>query len=141
MCSSYLFIIIVFSLFTGDSGYPLEPYLLTPLLHPRTHQEISYNSRHTKTRVTVERCFGILKSRFRCLHKSGGSLQYVPEKCAKITAACLYLHNLCVKQRLPLPEEMLLEDVEVYDFQPERRGATHARERGRAVRQEIINLF
>lgn len=78
-----------------------------------------------------------MKSRFRCLHRSGGSLQYTPEKCAKIVISSMYLHNLCVKRGLPVPEEMVDED----DHPEEPHGGEHARGRGRAVRQEIINNF
>ncbi len=49
----------------GDSGYPNKPWLLTPFLQPEGEAEIAYNSRHTATRALVERCIGLLKSRFR----------------------------------------------------------------------------
>ncbi|KAK3873455.1 hypothetical protein Pcinc_021532 [Petrolisthes cinctipes] len=90
--------------FTGDSGYPLERYLLTPFANPMTRGEESFNRSHTRTRVLIEQTFGLLKSRFRCLHQSGGSLQYEPRKCGKIITACILLHNRCVRRRIPLPE-------------------------------------
>ncbi|XP_052233277.1 putative nuclease HARBI1 [Dreissena polymorpha] len=49
----------------GDSGYGLKPYLLTPIGTPSTPSEVLYNNAHVKTRLVVERAFGILKSRFR----------------------------------------------------------------------------
>ena len=39
---------------------------------------------------------------FRCLHKTGGSLQFSPEKCVKIIGACFRLHNNALEDRLPL---------------------------------------
>ena len=57
--------------------------------------------------MIVEQAFGVLKSRFRCLHVSGGSLQYRPVKCSKITIACMLLHNLCLRRRIPLDEPLL----------------------------------
>ncbi|XP_064103412.1 putative nuclease HARBI1 [Macrobrachium nipponense] len=86
----------------GDSGYPLEPFLLTPYPHPTTRGQERYNRSHKKTRTIIEQTFGVLKSRFRCLHNSGGSLQYEPKKCAKIAVACM-----------PAPE--LLEEEEQED--------------------------
>lgn len=67
-------------MYIGDSGYPLQPWLLTPILHPRNPHEERYNGSLTKTRVCVERAFGILKSRFRCLDHSGGILCYPIER-------------------------------------------------------------
>ena len=49
----------------GDSGYPLRPWLMTPILTPLTKQQEKQNASHIKTRNCVERSFGVLKSRFR----------------------------------------------------------------------------
>ncbi|XP_018025936.1 putative nuclease HARBI1, partial [Hyalella azteca] len=58
----------------GDSGYPLEPFLMTPFANPVLRGEEEFNRCHTRTRVIIEQTFGVLKSRFRCLHRSGGNL-------------------------------------------------------------------
>ncbi|XP_062616179.1 uncharacterized protein LOC134277900, partial [Saccostrea cucullata] len=42
----------------------LRKWLLTPFVNPRTPQEQRYNNAHSTTRNTVERAFGVLKSRF-----------------------------------------------------------------------------
>jgi hypothetical protein len=55
----------------GRSGYLLRPWLLTPVINPTTRPEERYNIAHIKTRNTVERSVGALKSRFRCLDTSG----------------------------------------------------------------------
>jgi len=44
-------------------------------------------------RNVIERSFSLLKSRFRCLDQSGGTLLYAPEKVLKIVVACIVLHN------------------------------------------------
>ena len=49
----------------GDSGYAQKRYLMTPIVNPQTPAEENYNQHHAKTRVVVERAFGVLKSRFR----------------------------------------------------------------------------
>ena len=90
----------MFLLTAGDSGYPLEPWLMTPLGTATTRQEMAYNSAHCKTRSVVERCFGVLKSRFRCLDKSGGTLLYSAEKVCKLVIATAVLHNYCISRQL-----------------------------------------
>ncbi|XP_050705937.1 putative nuclease HARBI1 [Eriocheir sinensis] len=97
------------SLLLGDSGYPLEPFLMTPVSQPTTDAHRAYNRSHSRTRVVVEQTFGVLKSRFRCLHGSGGSLQYDPVKCAKIAIACMLLHNICIIRRIQLNEPLVQE--------------------------------
>ena len=110
---------------------------MTPVANPATPAEELYNERQTGTRVIVEQCFGVLKSRFRCLHSSGGSLQYTPIKCAKITIACLLLHNICVKRRIPL-QDYRNEEPMVADHPP-----AAGQQRGRAtdIRLALINQF
>ncbi|KAM7313304.1 putative nuclease HARBI1 isoform X1 [Ixodes scapularis] len=51
----------------GDSGYPLEPWLITPV--PGNHATSTacgrFNKAHSSIRSVVERCIGLLKNRFR----------------------------------------------------------------------------
>ncbi|MGH0124673.1 UNVERIFIED_CONTAM: hypothetical protein FKN15_049089 [Acipenser sinensis] len=60
----------------GDSGYVLQPWLLTPILHPSNRAEGLYNAAHKRERCVMEKLFGILKMRFRCIDKSRGCLLY-----------------------------------------------------------------
>lgn len=89
----------------GDSGYPLSDCLMTPLNNATSVAEQRYNRAHVKTRNTIERAFGLLKMRFRCLHRTGGCLQSPPSTCAKIITACAVLHNICIDKAVPAPEE------------------------------------
>ncbi|XP_069077461.1 uncharacterized protein [Pleurodeles waltl] len=75
---------------------------MTPFLTPRTESERQYNSAHKRTRNLIERTFGLLKARFRCLHRSGGALQYTPITAFKIVVACAILHNIATRRGLPL---------------------------------------
>ena len=74
---------------------------MTPIQHPIDEAEERYNVAHKQTRQCVERSFGLLKQRFRCLHRDGGNLTFEPGKCCKIVVACMVLHNMCVDARLP----------------------------------------
>jgi len=50
---------------SGDSGYPLRQWLLTPIANPTTNAENYYNQRQMSSRSIIERCNGVLKMRFR----------------------------------------------------------------------------
>ncbi|KAF4520009.1 hypothetical protein B566_EDAN007157 [Ephemera danica] len=83
----------------ADSGYPQEPWLLTPILLENTNaDEDSYNILQMSARATIERCIGVLKGRFRCLSQYR-VLHYHPVKAANIINACSVLHNLARKFR------------------------------------------
>ena len=123
----------------GDSGYPLKPWLLTPVLNPRSRGEQRYKDYHSKTRVVVERFNGVWKSRFRCIDKSGGVLQYKPNKCVCIIVSTAVLHQICVKNNLPLPQGDEMQgaddnanDADDNDYRGD-EGIT-----GRRVRQRLI---
>ena len=78
----------------GDSGYPLEPHLMTPYLQPSTEAQQRYNKSHTRTRSLIERSFGLLKMRFRAIDRSAGYLRLSPERCLLVITSCFILHNI-----------------------------------------------
>ena len=79
---------------TGNSGYPLEPWLLTPLPHePEGTPRFQYNEALCSARDYVERMFGVLKSTWRCLSKHR-VLQYKPGFAGRIVNACAVFHNM-----------------------------------------------
>ncbi|XP_041934205.1 putative nuclease HARBI1 [Alosa sapidissima] len=64
----------------GDSGYPLWPYLFTPVANPEDNHQRAYNEAHRLARSVVERTIGRWKLRFQCVHKSAGGLLFSPAK-------------------------------------------------------------
>ncbi|KAJ1138694.1 hypothetical protein NDU88_005075 [Pleurodeles waltl] len=89
----------------GDSGYPNLSWLLTPVRNPRTRAEERYNEAQGQTRRVIERTFGLLKARFRCLHMTGGSLFYSPKMLCQIIVGCCMLHNLALRRQVPFLQE------------------------------------
>ena len=77
----------------GDSGYPLQSWLLTPFLNPTNQAQERYNTRHKQIRSAVERCNGVLKMRWRCLTKP---MMFQPARCSRIIASCGALHNFAL---------------------------------------------
>ncbi|XP_049430488.1 putative nuclease HARBI1 [Epinephelus fuscoguttatus] len=122
----------VTGLLLGDSGYPLKRWLMTPLIAPRTAQEHNYNMKHASTRNIVERCIGVLKRRFHCLH---GEMRMHPERVCVVIAAAAVLHNICIKKRIPLPRQ---EDV-VPEVDENPAPAIPEDISGRLARNHIIN--
>ncbi|XP_068726345.1 putative nuclease HARBI1 [Montipora capricornis] len=82
----------------GDRGYALQSYLMTPLNPDKVSSaaEEMYQRIHTRTRNVIERSFGLLKQRFRCLDFSGGTMQFSPCRCCDIIVAIVVLHNMCI---------------------------------------------
>ncbi|XP_049268360.1 uncharacterized protein LOC125757157 isoform X2 [Rhipicephalus sanguineus] len=88
----------------GDSSYPLEPWLLTPVpgRPARGTPENHYNKAHTAMCNVVERCIGVLKSRFQSLQRYR-TLLYNPDRAA-IIAACAALHDIALAAHEPVLE-------------------------------------
>ena len=93
-----------------DSAYPLQPWLLTPLQQPANHSERTCNTAHRRMSCVIERTFVIWKSCFLCLELSRGTLSYAPKKCVKRTVANGVLHNVCVINMLPLPDDAIHDE-------------------------------
>ena len=87
----------------GDSAYPQAPWLIKPFPEgTRNPEEQTFNKELSRARVTVERAFGILKSRWRVLQKRFDSSLEFAIKCA---VACIVLHNICVDQNDPCDDD------------------------------------
>lgn len=80
----------------GDSGYTCQPYMLTPVLNaPENTPEYRYTQNHCFVRNIIERVFGVLKGRWRCLRKDR-VLHYQPKQAATIIKTCAILHNIAM---------------------------------------------
>ncbi|KAJ8913907.1 hypothetical protein NQ315_005704 [Exocentrus adspersus] len=132
----------------GDSGYPLRPWLQTPIRDPPPGTpEYAYNTSFKRARSTVERCNGLLKMRFRCLLKHR-VLHYAPSMCSKIINSCAVLHNMCLAANIPIPEEEGNENVDFGIIQEDLEPANPNRARqnpdlvrGRNIQQQVIQNY
>ena len=139
ICADFENEVITGGYLLGDSAYPLQPYLLTPLADPINGAERQYNRAHKRTRCISERAYGVWKSRFRCLHKSGGCMMFKPERCVKVIVCTAILHNICIDNGIPLDIE--LEDVHDQNDDVVVDVANDVLQdiNGRAVRQNVID--
>lgn len=98
----------------GDSGYKLRTWFLTPINQPEPHTpESRYNKCFKTARCIIEQCNGLLKTRFRCLLKHR-VLHYAPTVASKVINTCTVLHNMCIKNNIPIiPDEL---DNEIGDL-------------------------
>lgn len=85
----------------GDSGYPCKNWLLTPFLNPESRPKQRYNSAHTRTRVTIERTFGIFKKRFASMHQE---LRLSPNDACLLICFCAILHNIAIDYHIEFNE-------------------------------------
>ncbi|KAJ8031144.1 Protein ALP1-like [Holothuria leucospilota] len=87
----------------GDSSYPLKRWLLTPFIYLANEAQERFNRRHRQIRSAVERCNGVLKTRWRCLMKP---MMYQPPRSSRIIAACGALHNFALDHGVGLPHDI-----------------------------------
>ena len=124
--------------FQGDSGYPLEPWILTPYRNAAENSpECRFNDFHAKGRCIIERAFGVLKGRFRCL-LAARELHYEPAKVARILNVCSTLHNVCIDFKVDLsPSEIVASDnAEIIFSEYEQNNLSNI---SRNIRDEIRN--
>ncbi|XP_066590863.1 putative nuclease HARBI1 [Prorops nasuta] len=91
----------------GDKGYPALPFLLTPFRNPESNEQERYNMIQSRTRMVVERTFGIWKRRFPCLSKG---LTLKLSTSTSVITACAVLHNLSLIYDNILPQEETDDD-------------------------------
>ena len=93
----------------GDAAYPLLPWLMKP--YPENQQstpaQLAFNHRLTRARVTVERAFGRLKGRWRCLMKR---YDCHIDNINNVISACCVLHNFCEDNCEDFDDTNVLQD-------------------------------
>lgn len=96
----------------ADSAYPLSNYMLTPF-RDNGHlndRQINFNTKHSKTRIVIERAFGMLKGRFRKLKYI---YMYNTEMIPLVILTSCILHNICIGN-----EDAPLDDNAPMEFDP-----------------------
>jgi hypothetical protein len=88
----------------ADSIYELGRHLWTPFRGDITTMpkpQRQFNKQHSRARIVIERAYGILKMRWRCLF-SLAEYKHAPEVLPRIGLACVILHNFLILERTPL---------------------------------------
>lgn len=114
----------------GDSGYACLPFLMTPYLVPSSKSEENYNFAHSKTRTTIERCFGILKRRYPCLHYG---IRTKLSTTLAVVIACAILHNISIQANDSIEELPILEEIKF-----DKKASTKCTVAGRVKRERIV---
>lgn len=127
----------------GDSTYPLEPWLMTPITSPDTDNEKEYNNTHASVRDVFKKCIELLKSRFRCTINAK-HLRYGGVNSAKIIYSCLTLHNFLINNGFSSDVDdhsVVEQEIEDWHF-TSTLPRQETFEEGRRVREELIlHLF
>lgn len=122
----------------GDKAYPCLPELMTPFKNNGhlSNQQKNFNYLLSRTRVTIERAFGLLQKRFRCLKDclDARKTEWMP----KFVIATCVLHNICIMQNdiIDFAANQEFPDDEYEEVE----NARHNRQRlllGRAKRNRI----
>ena len=122
-------------LILGDPAYPLRPWLMTPfpMVGALTAAQQRFNYRLSKAHVVVERAFGKLKNRWRCLLKQ---LEESTDRVPKTIITCCILHNICIYMDDELEED---DDDDESDDDDDGVGFLRADNAARRIRQAITD--
>ncbi|XP_049316669.1 uncharacterized protein LOC125779377 [Bactrocera dorsalis] len=123
----------------GDDAFPLLENLMKPYSRRNLNvEEQIFNYRLSRARRVVENSFGILANRFRILHTT---MNLDPEKSAKITLACCYLHNFLIKTNssVYLRNDVNNDCVHLVDMQPTNYG--NITQNSANIRNKFCNYF
>ena len=144
----------------ADRGYPLlrwciTPFKMGPMGLPLSREEAWFNRKHSSTRMSVERGFGILKARFKEIGtKSSLKLEFMPT----VIHCCCVLHNILLASKDMTLDQILEEchlppmdgsDTTRHDdddhLQPPRPNGLVSEERalleGQMAREDILDFL
>ncbi|KAJ8264586.1 hypothetical protein GJAV_G00151010 [Gymnothorax javanicus] len=93
----------------GAGCYALERHVLTPLAYLKRRPSVRFNEAHFKIQTIIQKTFGVLKARFRCLDDLGSVKKNSYSTHAEMVNACCVLHNIALKFSVPLPGEIVPE--------------------------------
>lgn len=105
----------------GDSAYAIKPYMIVPFRLPRTNQQRQFNKIHKIVRHKIERCFGVLKGRWRSLTKAR-ALNYTHENAFYIIYSAIVCHNFLIAHNVPILNSELYEEEPDYNQHIPNRG-------------------
>lgn len=128
------------SLLVGDSGYPLEKYLMTPLSNSQTVSEERYNESQIRTRNPIERYYGVWKRRFPILTKG---INVDLETAKTVIVATAVLHNISntLRDKTIIINPQLEQDVEIINHIPVGRVNNAPNTPQHIIRRSLINYF
>lgn len=87
------------ALIVADSAYPVRTWLMPPHGGAQlTPDKRHFNRVHSRAHCVVERAFGRLKARWRCLLQQ---LYVMEENVNPVICACVILHNVCEWREFP----------------------------------------
>ena len=117
----------------GDGGYPCRHYLMTPVINPTTSKERRYNRAHIATRETVERMFGLWKSRFRCIS--------IPLRTSLKNTLVILVATACLHNFAQNKGDFIEFESSVTEINEEIAVSRNNSVAGNVARQQIIDNF
>ena len=105
----------------GDAIFPISPFLISPFKRPQALIPVNraFNFKHSSQRMVVERTFGLLKGRWRCLMQIGAGREELYSDI--ITTACI-LHNIMMDEGHDDVEEVAEEVFDDEEDDPDNGG-------------------
>ena len=100
----------------ADSAFPHLPWIQKPYTNAVLSEKRYFNYRLSRARMVVECAYGMLKSRWRVLHRKCDSNN---ETMKVKTLACIVLHNICIDHGENMPSNLdLTVDPETQQRRP-----------------------